>query len=290
VDFGPGSMAGYVGSNIVFNEDTVWFEECVKDWEGFPEIKFDPDNKWWKKHYQLVKDVARLADGDFYIGMPDIMENIDVLASLRGAQDMIFDMIDNPDIVTQRIKEVSDSYFDYYNRFFELIYNEEDGGSAYTVFQIWGEGKTAKIQCDFSAMMSPDNFKDFIVEPLREQAKKLDYVLYHLDGPDSIKHLDALMEIKEIDALQWTSGDHGPDGTFEDWYEIYDKAREAGKSIWVKVYSGEFEDWIKNAERLVKRYGSHSLFFHFPEMSLVEAERLIDHADKHWSNVVGTFK
>ena len=49
--------------------------------------------------------------------------------------------------------------------------------------------------------------------------------------------MDALMEIEGIDALQWTSGDAGPDGTLPDWDVIYDKAIAAGKSIWVKVYS-----------------------------------------------------
>lgn len=34
----------------------------------------------------------------------------------------------------------------------------------------------------------------------------------------------------------------GPDGTLPDWDVIYDKAIAAGKSIWVKVYSGEFEE------------------------------------------------
>ena len=83
----------------------------------------------------------------------------------------------------------------------------------------------------------------------------MDHVLYHLDGPQAIKHMDALMEIDGIDALQWTSGDAGPDGTLPDWDVIYDKAIAAGKSIWVKVYSGEFEDWIRNVDRLVKKYG-----------------------------------
>ena len=289
VDFGPGSLAGYVGSNIVFGEETVWFEKCVNDWETFPEIKFDPENIWWKKHYQLVKDIQKLAGDDFYVGMPDLMENIDVLASLRGAQDMIFDMIDEPEEVTKRIKQISDVYFEYYDRFYDLVKNEHDAGCCYTVFQIWGSGRTAKLQCDFAAMMSPTNYRDFILEPLRAQAKKLDTVLYHLDGADCIKHMDAIMEVEEIDALQWTSGDYGPDGTLEDWYQIYDKARAAGKSLWVKVYSGEFEDWIKNVDRIVMRYGSHSLFLLFPEMSLEQANRLLEHADKYWSDVEGTF-
>jgi hypothetical protein len=83
---------------------------------------------------------------------------------------------------------------------------------------------------------------------LCKQAEKLDNVLYHLDGPDAIKHVDAIMEIEEIDALQWTSGDYGPDGTFEQWYEIYDKAVKAGKALWIKVYSGEFEQWLERVD------------------------------------------
>ena len=290
VDFGPGSLAGYIGSEIKFSDDTVWFEKCVDDWSEWPPIRFDPENKWWKKHYTLVRDVRKLAGTDFYIGMPDLMENIDVLASMRGTQDAIYDLVDEPEEVEKRIKEVSDIYFDYYDRFYDLIKNEQDGGSAYTVFQIWGPGRLAKLQCDFSAMMSPKNFADFIQEPLRQQAKKLDTVLFHLDGPDMIKHLDSIMKIDEIDALQWTSGDYGPDGTCEDWYGIYDKARAAGKSLWIKVYTGGLEDWIKNVDRIVHRYGSNCLFFYFPEMSMDDANRLLDYAEKNWSDIEGTFK
>ncbi|MEI6100259.1 MAG: trimethylamine corrinoid protein 2 [Eubacteriales bacterium] len=290
IDFGPGSMAGYLGSNIVFNDDTVWFEHCVDDWSSMPPLVFDSENKWWKKHNQLATDVSRLVGNDFYVGMPDIMENMDVLASLRGTQDIIYDLIDEPDEIKKRIEEVGGIYFDYYDRFYNLIKNKIDGGSCYTVFQILGPGKLAKLQCDFSAMMSPKDFRTFIQPSLREQAKQLDTVLYHLDGADSIRHMDALMEIEEIDALQWTSGDYGPDGTLEDWFEIYDKTRAAGKSLWVKVYTGEIDDWIKNVDKLVKRYGSHSLFMHFPEMSMQEAEKLLNYAEKHWSDIEGSFK
>lgn len=288
-DFGPGSVASYIGSDIVFSEDTVWFNEFVEDWSELPKIQYDPENKWWKEHYELVKKCRELAGDDFYIGIPDLMENIDVLASLRGAQNMIFDMIDEPEEVEERIKQVSDIYFEYYDRFYDVV-KDSEGGSCYTVFQIWGEGKIAKLQCDFSAMMSPDNFRDFIQEPLREQGKKLNHVLYHLDGPDAIKHMDALMEIDEIEALQWTSGDHGPDGTLEDWYVIYDKARKAGKSLWIKVYNGELEDWIAGVDKLVQRYGSHSMFLHFPDMSREDADKLLSHAEENWSDVKGTFE
>ena len=288
VDFGPGSLAAYLGSEIGFKEDTIWFNKCLDGWDGVPKLQFDPENKWFKKHINLVKSCRELAGNDFYVDMPDLMENIDVLASLRGAQETLFDLLDEPEKVGERIQEVTDVYYDYYDRFYDAI-KDEEGGNAYTVFQIWGPGRTVKLQCDFSAMMSPEDFRKYIQPSLRTQSENVDHVLYHLDGPQAIKHMDALMEIDGIDALQWTSGDAGPDGTLPDWDVIYDKAIAAGKSIWVKVYSGEFEDWIRNVDRLVKKYGSHSLFLLFPEMSMEQAVYLLDYAEKNWSDVKGTF-
>ena len=154
-----------------------------------------------------------------------------------------------------------------------------------------GPGKVAKLQCDFSAMLSPQQFRDFIQESLRQQAKKLDYVLYHLDGPEAIRHVDALMEIDEIDALQWTSGDHGPDGTQTKWFDsIYDKVIAAGKSLWIKVYSGTVDDWIEGIDRIVKRYGSKQLLFYFNPMSMSDAQKLLTYAENHWADVKGSFE
>lgn len=290
VDFGPGSVAAYLGSDIEFHEDTVWFTECVEDWEETGKLEFDPENKWLKKHLQLVEECRKLAGDDFYIPIPDLMENIDVLASLRGAQNTVFDLIDEPEEMEERIRQITDVYFEYYDRFYELVKDKKDASSCYTVFQIWGEGKTAKLQCDFSALMSPTQYREFIVDSLRQQAKKLDNVLYHLDGPDAIKHMDALMEVEEIDALQWTSGDHGPDGTLEEWDVIYDKARRAGKSLWIKVYTGDLDEQIRNVDRLVQKYGSHSMLLYFDPMPMKDAEKLLAYAEEHWRDVKGTFE
>ncbi|MBR6498183.1 MAG: trimethylamine corrinoid protein 2, partial [Clostridia bacterium] len=292
LDFGPGSMAAYLGSDIEFRPGTVWFKSCVEEWDGYPELRFDPENKWYKEHIQLFKDVKSLAGDDYYIGIPDIMENIDVLASLRGAQDTIFDMVDEPEEVEERISQVQKLYYAYYDSFYDICAKEENGikSSCYTVFQIWGRGKTLKLQCDFSAMMSPKQFRRFIQPALIEQSEKADNVLYHLDGPDAIKHLPALMEVDGIDALQWTSGSYNPDGTNEMWFDIYDQVTRAGKGLWVQAYDGKLDDWIGRIDKMIKRYGSNALFIHFPTMDMVSAEKLLDHAYKNWQNVEGTFR
>ncbi len=285
-DFGPGSMASYLGCNTIFDMNTVWYEDFIKDWKDIGKLEFDPENKYFKKHTQLYRDIKALIGEDVILCIPDIIENLDILASMRGGQNLIYDMIDEPEEISRRIAELDDIYFDYYNSFYDIV-KYEGNSSAYTTFQIWGEGRTAKLQCDFSAVMSPGQFRDFVQESLRKQAKRLDNVLYHLDGPDAVKHLDAILEIDEIDALQWTSGSYNPDGSFEEWFDIYDKAVRAGKGLWVHIYSGSLDEQIKRLDKLVERYGSKALFMYFAPMPEENAQRLLEHAEKHWNSVMG---
>lgn len=280
VDIGPGSMALYLGTEPDFAWDTVWYKECVHDWNEWGKLKFDSDNYWWKKHVELIRNARVLAGDDFYVNIPDIIENVDILSTMRGPQNLIYDIIDEPELIKEYVNQVDSLYFKYFDAMHDLVRDSE--GSSYTCFQIWGPGKTAKIQCDFSALMSPDQFREFAQPSLRKQCRSLDHSLYHLDGPDAIKHVDALMEIKELDALQWTCGAGQPDGGCERWYPIYDKVRAAGKSLWIQLYDGGVKDWAESAEKLVKRYGTEGIYILFPEMEEDTAEELLQKAEKNW--------
>jgi 5-methyltetrahydrofolate--homocysteine methyltransferase len=281
VNIGPGSMATYLGSEPIFAWDTVWYKECIKDWREFGPLRYDSDNYWWKKHLELIKHAKELANDDFLVNIPDIIEGIDILAAMRGPQNLCYDLIDEPELIKDYIDQIDELYFRYYNSMYEIV-KGDDGSSSYTAFAIWGPGKTAKIQCDFSAMISPKQFREFVQPSLKKQCQKLDHSLYHLDGPDAIKHLDALMEIEELDALQWTPGAGQPDGGDERWYPIYDRVKKANKSLWISLEDGDLEDWIKKSDRLVRRYGSDGLYLLFPVMDEEAALRLIDKAERDW--------
>lgn len=282
INMGPGSLAVYLGVEPIFAWDTVWYKEIVKNgWKAFGSLKYDPDNYYWKKHLEIIKRAQKIAKGDFFINIPDLIENLDILSAMRGPQDFCFDLIDEPDMMKQYIKQVDELYFNYYNEMYDIV-KGEDGCSSYTAFHIWGPGRTAKIQCDFSALMSPRQFRDFAQSSLRKQCQQLNSSVYHLDGPDAIKHLDALMEIEELNALQWTAGAGQPDGGSEKWYPIYDKVRDAGKSLWIALYDGSIQDCMDKADLLVKRYGSQGMYLIFPEMEEEEAQNLLRKAEKEW--------
>jgi 5-methyltetrahydrofolate--homocysteine methyltransferase len=281
INIGPLSVATYLGAEPVFAWDTVWYHPCATPIGEQLQEQCWGNNYWWKTHLDVIRRARVLAGEDFLVNIPDMGENLDVLAVLRGTQEFIYDLIDNPQEVKKLIQKLNELYFVFYDQIYEAVKGPE-GGSSYTTFEIWGPGKTAKVQCDFSALMSPKQFKEFFLPSLGYQCSRLDYTLYHLDGVDAIKHLSALLEVEDLDALQWTPGAGKPDGGSEEWYPIYDRAREAGKSLWIKIEDGNFDDWIKKAENLVKRYGASGLYLLFPEMEMEMARELLKRAEENW--------
>ena len=280
-DLGPGSLALYLGTEPRFAWDTVWYDKCIDDLTNHPKLGFDPENPWWKLHYELVGKIKRGLDGVCMVDMPDIIENIDIYAAMRGTEDALYDLMDDPKLVEERIAQIDDAYFHYYDAFRELV-AEPDGTQGYTCFHIRGQGRVAKIQCDFSAMLSPGQFRKFVLPSLEKQTRRLDHSLYHLDGKDAIRHVPALMELEKLDALQWTCGAGQPDGACPKWDVIYDQVTAAGKSLWIQLYDGGVNDWIRGAERLMARYGKNRLYFIFPDMPERDAQALLTHAEKHW--------
>lgn len=281
-DLGPGSLALYLGAEPNFQWDTVWYRPCMEDLKGHPPLRYDPDNRWWRLHQQMMGRAQAAAQGRFRVNIPDMIENIDILAAMRGPQDTLYDLMDEPEAVMERLEEIDQVYFNYYDAFYQML-KAPDGSSSYTAFHILGRGRVAKIQCDFSAMMSPQQFRQFILPSLRRQTERLDHSLYHLDGPDAIRHVPCLMELTQLDALQWTCGAGQPDGGCSRWDPIYDQVTEAGKSLWVMLQDGGVQDWIRGAERLMDKYGKHRFYFVFPEMSEWDADILMKRADEAWT-------
>lgn len=282
IDIGPGAIAAYLGSEPDFTWDTVWYGECIQDWSRWNGFKFNPDNYWWKLHIDQITKAQQLSCGEFLVGIPDLIENIDIVSAMHGPQNTCYDLIDEPQFIKSAINQIDDLYFKYYDAIYDIV-KLNDGSSCYIGFSIWGPGRTAKVQCDFSALMSPSQFREFVLPSLQKQCRQLDNSLYHLDGPDAVRHLDALMEISELDALQWTSGAGRPDGASELWYPIYEKVRKAGKSLWISFSDGTAKDWIKGADKIVKTFGNQGMYFLFPEMEEEEAKRIIASAEDRWS-------
>jgi len=232
-DIGPGSLALFIGSEPGFSPDTVWFKPSIQEHprpENLPPCRFDDSNRWWRVTEATLRACAELGRGKYLVGCPDLVENIDILAALRDPQTFLIDLVERPDWVEARVREINQVWFTAYERIYDII-KDGDGGSAFGAFSLWGPGKTAKVQCDAAAMISPAMFNRFVVPALTEQCEWLDYSMYHLDGTHAMGHLDALLEIEALKAIEWTPQSGIEGGGHSRWHGMYRRIVAAGKSV-----------------------------------------------------------
>ena len=230
---GPGSLAAILGGVFEGGEDTIWIHP---DPHYTDDIVFEPNHPNYQLHKQLLQACKRKAQGHYYVGMPDLMEGLDVLAAIKGTDKVLLDTVMQPEVLEHQMQQINDIYFHVFNELYDII--REGDEMAFCYFSSWAPGKMSKLQSDISTMISVDDYRRFVQPFIREQCQKIDYTLYHLDGVGAMHHLDALLEIKELNAVQWTPGVGEPQGGSSKWYDLYRKILAGGKSVmacWVTL-------------------------------------------------------
>jgi len=195
-------------------------------------VRFNPDAYWWKVHEAQMRAHTRLSQGNYIAGLPDLVENIDIISAMRAPQTLMMDMMENPEWVEKCVKDINTAWFEAFDRLYDIA-KDKDGGNGWCAFNLWGPGKTAKVQCDACAMFSPEMFERFVTPALTEQCEWLDWSMYHLDGTQCMCHLDNLLRIDALDAIEWTPQSGVEDGWHERWHPMYKRILDAGKSLQV---------------------------------------------------------
>ena len=230
---GPGSLAAILGGVFEGGEDTIWIHPNP---DFTDEIVFNLEHPNWILHKELLKACKAKANGHYFVGMPDLMEGLDVLAALKGTDRVLLDTVMQPEILEQQMQQINDIYFKVFDELYDII--REGDEMAFCYFSSWAPGKMSKLQSDISTMISQDDYRRFVQPFIREQCQKIDYTLYHLDGVGAMHHLPALLEIEELNAIQWTPGVGEPQGGSPKWYDLYKKILACGKSVmacWVTL-------------------------------------------------------
>lgn len=246
-DLGPGSVGTFLGTEPIFDLNTVWYKPCFANLQEAT-IRLDEHNPWWQWTLRSAQQAIARAQGRYLVAMPDLIENLDTLAALVGTRTVLFGLKDCPQEIHRLQRELLPVWDEIFERLYQIISPRRDG-NAFIAFGIWGDGKTAKLQCDISAMLSPAMFAEFVVPYMAQQARSLDYVLYHLDGPGALQHLDQLCAADWIDAIQWMPGAGAPGGADPCWDFIYHKILDAGKGIMAHMHAAEVREFVSRFGR-----------------------------------------
>ena len=231
-DIGTVTLAPYLGAVPEYKKDNIWYRPCIADPDTHPPLLYDPAHPYSRMLKAVLGRTVASSQGHYFVGMPAIVPNLDVLAQLRGTEELLIDMIERPAWVHEKLEEIEIAYRQVFDSLYEII-KDEDGAMAFGYFMLWGRGKTGLLQCDVAALFSPKMFQDFVVPYLRWSVSYLDYSMFHVDGHQCLGHIDALLEIEGLDAIEWTPDSQVPPAGSSQWYELYKRIRSAGKAVWV---------------------------------------------------------
>ena len=229
-NFGPGILATRVGSQLHAVNDTTWFSP--RSWVDIHELRVDDAERdpWWNRVVCITKAAVEHWGDQLSIGFSDLGGNLDILAHLRGSQQLLLDLIDAPGEVDRLVGETNRLWLECLDELY--VYTQHSRGIT-CWGPCWSPGRGYMLQSDFSYMISPKMFQRYVLPDLTACCEALDYAFYHLDGKGQIPHLELLLSIERLRGIQWVPGDGQPQA--EHWLPLLSRIRERGKLCQVFV-------------------------------------------------------
>lgn len=246
-NFGPGVLAAFTGGEGRNAEDTVgttvWF--YPGRFEGMDihdiHVQLDKSSPWFKRVEEFYLAAAKLwPDQRIQLGMTDLGGALDVLASFRPGEQLLLDLYDHPEEVKRITREIHAAWWEAFDHFDALNRKASPGHSAWA--QLYSDTRYYMTQCDFSYMISPEMFVEFVRPELAATCAKLDHAFYHLDGKGELPHLEHLLSIPGLKGVQWIPGTGV--APIDQWPEVVGRVVAAGKKLQVFIDDLKFVDAI----------------------------------------------
>lgn len=277
-NYGPGCLAACIGGTYELAPNTVWFDrkQFVEDFENPPAIEFDEQSDMWKNILRFENKM--MSDPDIHFSLPDLGGIIDIVASLRNTEPLLYDLYDYPEEVKAFSKRVTEIWLEVFNSQIELI--RKTGQPFNSWMNIPSKKPWYPLQADFAYMISPAQFEEFVLPDLVTQTENMPRSIYHLDGVGQIAHIDMLLDIPGLSGIQWTPGDGNDPLWDKKWFTLYKKIQDKNKNL---VLLGGINEWnLDRTEAMIKTLDPTGLFISVHCSSKEKAEDILEKVTR-WS-------
>jgi hypothetical protein len=235
---GPGAMPAFYSCPLhIYQDGTSWNEPIGASFDDIDWLNFDWESPWLNHLQNLTTACLDTGAGHFITGLSDWLTGADCLAAILGSQKLAVALIQEP----VWVKKVFDRLWTDFQRLY-LEYHimlSEAGQPVTTWVPLISEGRYYIIANDFSAMISTNMYRELILEGVVRECQFLDHSIYHLDGPDAVRHLDAILEVEKLDGIHFIPSPI--DAAFIRWAGVYKRIQAAGKCLIVNCNLNEVD-------------------------------------------------
>lgn len=227
ITFAPDHFAMLLGAEMTYDDGshsgtpTVWIQPFLEEYDT--PIRFRPECRWWERTVHCIRSFRRVCDGHLVVAGPNLQGGLDALAAIRGPERLLMDLLDCPADVHRALAQIDRALVEVRAALAAELDLARWG--SVTRHGTYGSGLVDVPQCDFSAMIGGEAFREFELPSLTRECAGAQGNLYHLDGKEAVHHLPALATIPHIHTIQWQPG---AAGAGQDWSALFRRIDELG--------------------------------------------------------------
>ncbi|MEJ5203520.1 MAG: hypothetical protein WHV66_14960, partial [Anaerolineales bacterium] len=180
LNFGPGILAAFLGSQVNCVNGVTWFAPSLHNKElRTITLSLDPNAPWYRHTLTVFEAAVQRWGNSIVIGYPDLGGILDILASLRGTDKLLLDVVDTPEEVSRLCSEITRTWLEVFKQL-NQIHNSSATLGFSSWAPLWMPNSGYMLQCDFSYMISPRMFQKFVLPDLLTCCNAMNFPFYHL--------------------------------------------------------------------------------------------------------------
>ena len=267
-NYGTSGHCNYFGAKPEFGNDTIWFDPV---WKSLEDVDTAYTEELLRKHLETAEYLTERAGDQYFVGMPDSTGTIDAIGQLYGSQNVLIEMLDDPDAVKHAVKVINEGWTRT-NEMFYQISRKLNGGGVHAWMHLMAPGRLTHMQCDMSVMFSSDMYEEFVVDELKQQMEWLEYPVYHFDGIEQEKHLVHILALEKLKAVQWTHVAGQPSASH--YLPVLKRIQAAGKGLIIMAPPSD-------VPILLDELSAKGLYIHTEAEDAAQAEEIVRYVEKH---------
>jgi hypothetical protein len=193
-------LEAILGARVQVGDDAIWALEGGFEYADLDALDLSSDNPWRCKYLEFVAALNDRFRDRCPVGQPILRGVSDMIAALRGASRMVFDLYDHPEQFRRLAGRCADLLI-------AIVVEQQSitgpfaGGYEVEQLALWAPGRIIRMQEDGSAFFSPSLYVQHLQGEDERQASSFPYSVIHLHS-SSLFLLDAILNVESLKCIQ----------------------------------------------------------------------------------------
>lgn len=223
-------LEAMLGARVQVGDEAIWALEGGFEYADLDALDLSSDNPWRRKYLEFVAALNNRFRDRCPVGQPILRGVSDMIAALRGASQMVFDLYDHQEQFRRLAGRCTDLLI--------ALLAEQQGitgpfAGGYEVEQLalWAPGRIIRMQEDGSAFFSPSLYVQHLQREDERQASSFPYSVIHLHS-SSLFLLDAILNVESLKCIQINKDVGGME--VSGMLPFFKKVQQCGKRLLIR--------------------------------------------------------